>query len=517
MPPKKQAVRPPTIKAVVLARRAEMRARVDRIRSTMIEPILARFPGMLPTKADSAAKYAMVSSTVWFVVGLLLALLLAIKLVVPDFLSQVSFLSYGRLAAAEAAVMAWGVLFTGFVAAMFAVVPRATGTKLWSERIGAQTIILHDQVVAAGVILLLLGRTQGISGLEFPWPIDILLLNVMAMVAQNVIATVARRTEKRLAVPLWYYLPAVVLLPLTYGFGNLAAPFFYGVDQQIVAGFAIAGTGAGLVMMGVGTAYYVLPRATGYAIFSDRLAIIGLWSFVFAVPWVGQLWGILGPGPDYLETVAITFAGWLVIPALCVFTNFLGTMREGWEKIHSEPAVRYIIGGTAFLVFGALHLATGSLRTVQNVVGFTTWPIATETAIAGGLGMFLIGLVYYLFPRMIGRALYSAVWAAKQFWLTVVGLAGVVVSMSVAGVVQGYQQIAGVQTNQPITTGEGWSVISLAVRPAYVMRIVGGALVVIGLLVFVRNLVNTAVNGEDTEIDVPVPAEPEPETVGAPA
>ncbi len=514
MPPKKQAVRPPTLKEVIRARQAEMKARVERIRNNLIEPILARFPGMLPTKPDSAAKYAMVSSTIWFLVGLLLALVLAIKLVVPGFLSHFSFLSYGRLVAAEAAVMAWGVLFTGFVAAMFAVVPRVTGTKLWSERIGAQTVILHDQVVAAGVIFLLIGRTQGISGLEFPWPIDLLLLNVMLMVAQNIVATVARRTEKRLAVPLWYYLAAVVSLPLTYGFGNLAAPYFYGVDQQIVAGFAVAGTGAALVMMGVGTAYYVLPRATGLPIYSDRLAIMGFWSFVFAVPWVGQLWAVLGPGPDYLETVAITFAGWLIIPALCVFANLWGTMRNAWDRMVSEPAARYVIGGTAFLVLGSFHLAFGSLRSVQNVVGFTTWPIGTETALAGGLGMILIGLVYYLFPRMIGRALFSAGWAAKQFWLTVVGLTTVVISMSVAGVVQGYLQNSAVQTDQPTTTGAGWFVISLALRPLFILRIAGGALVVVGLFVFVRNLVNTAVSGEDTEIDVPV-ATPEAEPVGA--
>lgn len=509
MPPKKQAVRPPSLGEVMRARRAEMKARVERIRNQFVEPILARFPGMLPTKPDSAAKYAIVSSTLWFVVGLLLALLLAIKLVFPELLANVSWASYGRLAAAETAVMTWGVLFTGFVAAMFAVVPRVTGTKLWSERIGAQTVILHDQVVLAGLVLLLLGRTQGINGLELPWPIDLLLLNVMLMVAQNVVATVVRGTEKRLTVPLWYYLAAIVVLPVTYAYGNLAAPYYFGVEQQIVAGFAIAGMGAALVMMGIGTAYYVLPRATGLPIYSDRLALIGFWSFVFASPWVGQVWSIFGPGPDHLETVAITFSGWLIIPALCVFANFWGTMRDAWDKLFAEPSVRYVLAGTAFLFVGSLHLAVGSLRTVQNVVGLTTWQMATQTAIAGGLGLILVGLVYLLFPRIIGRALFSASWAATQFWLTTIGLATVVISMSVAGLVQGYLQIAAVQTEQPTTTGEGWFSITLAIRPLFILRIAGGALVVIGLLVFIRNLVNTVINGEDIEVEVPIVAEPE--------
>ena len=515
MPPKKQAVRPPTLREVMRARRAEMKARVERIRNQFVEPILARFPGMLPTKPDSAAKYAIVSSTIWFTVGLLLALLLAVKLVFPQLLTQWPWMSYGRLAAAETAVMTWGVLFTGFVGAMFAVVPRVTKTKLWSERIGAQTIILHDQVVLLGVVLLLIGRTQGINGLELPWIVDLLLLNVMLMVAQNVVTTIVRRNEKRLAVPLWYYLAAVIILPLTYAFGNLAAPWYFGVNQQIVAGFAVAGMGAGLVLMGIGTAYFVFPKATGLPIYSDRLAVMGFWSFVFFAPWVGQAWAILGPGQDHLETVAITFSVWLVVPALCVVANFWASLRDSWSKLLDEPAVRFVIGGMVFLLFGSIHLAVGSLRTVQNVVGLTTWQLGTQTAIAGGLGLILIGLVYYLFPRIVGRALYSVRWAARQFWVTTLGLATVVVSMSVAGVVQGYLQIAGVQTGRPIATGEEWFAVTLATRPLFVMRIAGGGLVVVGLLLFVRNLIGTSTSGTDMEIEAPVVAEPEP--VGASA
>lgn len=513
MPRRKQAVRPPSLREAMKARQAAMRARIDAIRNQFIEPILARFPGLLPTKPDSAAKYAIVSSTVWFIVGLALALLLAVKLAFPEVLTSFPWLSYGRLAAAETAVMTWGVLFTGFVGAIFAVVPRVTKTKLWSERIGAQTIFLHDQVVLAGVVLLLLGRTQGIPGTELPWPIDLLLLNVMLMVAQNVFATVARRNERRLAVPLWYYLAALIVLPVTYGFGNLAAPWYLGVNQQIVAGFGVAGTAAGLVLMGVGTAYFVLPRATDLPIYSDRLALMGFWSFVFAAPFVGQTWGILGPGQDHLETVAITFAVWLVVPALCVATNLLGTVSDSWESVRKEPSVRFVLGGTFFLFIGSLLFAVGSLRTVQNVVGLTTWQIGTQTAIAGGLGMFVVAIVYHLFPRIIGRVLFSVRWAVWQFWLTTIGLATVVTALCVAGVLQGYLQIAGVQIDKPIATGENWFVISLALRPLFLMRIAGGSLVVVALAIFVRNIVDTYASGEDAPIELPFVPEPEPELV----
>jgi len=505
------------MREVILARRAEMKARVEAMRLKYLEPLLQRFPRMLPTQPDSAAKYAIVSAILWFGVGLLLALLLAMKLVFPKLLAPYPWLSYGRLAGAQAAVMTWGALFTAFTGAMFAIVPRLTGTKLWSERIGAQTIVLHNQVVLAGVVLLLLGRSQGINGIELPWIIDILIVNSIVMVAQNVFATIARRKEDALAVPLWYFMAALIVLPVTYAFGNFAAPFFVGVNQQIVAGFAVAGTAAGITLMGVGTAYFVLPKATGRPIYSERVALMGFWSFVFAAPFVGQLWAIGGPGQDYLETLAITFAIWLVIPALCVLANFWGTLRGAWDKAQSEPAIRYVVGGTLLLVWGTVQAGVGSLRTMQNIVGDSPWNIATHTAITGGLGLYLIALVYYLFPRMIGRSLYSATWAVRQFWAQTLGLATVIISMSVAGVVQGYLQIAGVQTGTHVTNGDKWFVITLAQRPLFLAQIGGGALVAFGLFVFVANVLRTATLGDDAEREA-LPfqlAEPEPMKVTA--
>lgn len=510
-----EPVRPPTLREVIRARRAEAQARVEALRARFVEPALARFPRILPTAPDSAARYAIVSSIAWFLVGLLLALLLAVKLVFPEFLSQFSWTSYGRLAAAESAVMTWGVLFMGFVGAMFAIVPRVTGTKLWSERIGAQAVILLDQVVAAGVVLLLIGRTQGIENGELVWPLDLLLLNVMLMVAQNVFTTVMRRRERRLAVPLWHFLAALLILPFTYAFANLASPWYFGVNQQIVAGFGTAGVSGALTLLGVGTAYYVLPKATGLPIYSERLALMGFWSLVFAAPWVGQVASVFGPTQDELETVAIVFAVSLVIPAFCVITNLWGTMRGAWERIAGEPAVRFTIAGVLFLLLATLQFGVGSLRTLRNLVSHTTWDAGQQTALVGGLGLFLVALVYHQYPRIIGRKLFSARLVSWHFWATTAGLATVVLATAIAGLIQGYLQIAGVQTDQAIATGGRWFVITLAVRPLLILRMAGGALVAIGLILFVVNLFRTSASGAEGEVE-PVPVS-EPVAVGASA
>src|SRR5262249_9138767 len=93
-----------------------------------------------------------------------------------------------------------------------------------------------------------------------------------------------------------------------------------------------------------------------------------------------------------------------------------------------------------------------------------------------------------------------------------IGLVTVIVAMSVAGVVQGYLQISGVQTGTHVTAGDKWFVITLAQRPLFLMQIAGGALVAFGLLVFIANVLRTATLGEDVERQA-LPfqlAEPEP-------
>ena len=128
----------------------------------------------------------------------------------------------------------------------------------------------------------------------------------------------------------------------------------------------------------------------------------------------------------------------------------------------------------------------------------------------------MIALVYHQLPRIIGRSLYSVTWATRQFWMQVTGLVTVVLAMSIAGLIQGHLQIAGLKTGQPVSTGAKWYVITDAIRPLFILRMVGGALVAFGLFVFVAHLLRTVTMGEDAAVEeLPFADEtPEPAVVG---
>jgi cbb3-type cytochrome oxidase subunit 1 len=64
-----------------------------------------------------------------------------------------------------------------------------------------------------------------------------------------------------------------------------------------------------------------------------------------------------------------------------------------------------------------------------------------------------------------------------------------------------------------VTTGDRWFAITNALRPLFMIRIAGGALVAFGLFLFVANIMRTSSMGDDADREV-LPFEiPEPEPV----
>lgn len=499
----------PTLREAMTSRREEMLARLNKIKDAYLEPILARFPNMLPTKPDSAARYALYAAMVWFAIWMLMAAVVALKQVFPGFLDQFAFMSYGRLRQAESNVLNWGVLFTGAVGAAFAIVPRVCGVRLWSERIGAQLVMLHVQVVLAGTVLVMLGRTQGVDGLEWPWPVDFALMMVMGGVLQVLMTTVLRRKERVLNAPARHLLAAFHVLPITYAVANFATPYVFGVKQTFWSGIGAAGFTLAMTLVGVGSTLFVLPRATGNPIWSQPLAAAGFWLLVFTGPWLGLAQRVLGPAPDWTETLGIAFAIVAVVPAAFVTVNVLATIRRSSGR---DPAVAFMAGATVIWALATLQQLTGALRHPAGIVGATWWNEGMRTAFAGAFGLWLVGLTYHLIPRIRGRALRNPGLVSAHFWIGATGVAVAWASLAVAGIVQGYLQNAG----PAFATGEGWRVVSGAVKPMLIARLAAGGFVLAGVGLLLYNVQRTVAAGAETEPE-PVVAHSAAASVGGAA
>ena len=118
----------------------------------------------------------------------------------------------------------------------------------------------------------------------------------------------------------------------------------------------------------------------------------------------------------------------------------------------------------------------------------------------GWVAMISIGSMYYLIPRMFGREIFSVKLIEWHFWLATIGVAFYIVAMWVSGVMQGLMWRA-VNADGTLTYSFIESVE--AMHPFYIVRFVGGALFLTGMLIMAYNIYKTAKNGKAVN-DAPV-------------
>lgn len=118
-------------------------------------------------KENSSSKNFLISSIFWLILFTAFGFIVAIKFFAPEFLSQTSFITFGHIRPMHVNGVTFGFLSTGLIGIAYYIVPRLTGTKLYSEKFGNLTVLLWDIAIASGTVLLALGYTQGREYAEY--------------------------------------------------------------------------------------------------------------------------------------------------------------------------------------------------------------------------------------------------------------------------------------------------------------------------------------------------------------
>jgi cytochrome c oxidase cbb3-type subunit 1/cytochrome c oxidase cbb3-type subunit I/II len=214
-------------------------------------------------------------------------------------------------------------------------------------------------------------------------------------------------------------------------------------------------------------------------LYSHRLAV---WGF-FGV-WTGQHHQLWGPAPDWLEIMTVVFSMLAAVPTTVFLYNFFMTMRGSWPRLRSSIALRFFVVGALMWGFTCVQGLAQSLRSFSMLVHFTNWVVGhSHLAFVADYSFWAFALLYLALPHLVRRPIYSRSLAEWHFWLTAVGITVYMVSMWIAGVVQG---IAWLQGSIPFIE------TVRAMHPYFVARMLGGSLVVVGQFLLAYNVWQTA-------------------------
>jgi len=170
--------------------------------------------------------------------------------------------------------------------------------------------------VLGGTIAVANGWSDGIEWLEFPWQIDILLAVGGFFLAWPAIETAANRKSRHIYVSGWYFLAGMVWFPFLFLVSNIPGLHIGAQQATVNWWFAHNVLGLWLTPMGVGAAYYIIPKIIGKPVYSYNVSLLGFWSLALFYSQVGIHHLMGGPVPTWAVTLSVVHSIMMFVPVI---------------------------------------------------------------------------------------------------------------------------------------------------------------------------------------------------------
>jgi cytochrome c oxidase cbb3-type subunit I len=477
------------------------------------------------TYNDKVVRQFAIMTVVWGIVGMAVGVLIAAQLYWPSLNFDVPWLTYSRLRPLHTNAVIFAFGGSALFGTSYYVVQRTCHVRLFSDRLAAFTFWGWQAVIVAAAISLPLGITQGKEYAELEWPIDLLITIVWVAYAVVFFATIARRRVSHIYVANWFYAAFIITIAVLHVFNNLAIPVSLTKSYVVYAGAIDAmmqwwyghnAVGFFLTAGFLGMMYYFVPKAAQRPIYSYRLSVVHFWALISVYIWAGPHHLHYTSLPDWVQSIGMAFSLLLLAPSWGGMINGLMTLSGAWDKLRTDPIIRFMIVALSFYGMSTFEGPMMSIKTVNALSHYTDWTIGhVHSGALGWVAMMTIGTMYHLIPRLFNRQqMYSVKLIEVHFWMATIGVVLYITAMWIAGVMQGLMWRA---FNDDGTLTYSFIESVKATYPFYLVRLAGGFLFFAGMLVMAWNVWMTVRDEKPRPVPVPLPAPEPPQLTPGPA
>ena len=447
------------------------------------------------------------ATIIFGVVGMLVGLLLAFMFLFPNLTDGISWLSFGRLRPLHTNAVIFAFVGNAMFAGVYYSLQRLLKTRMASDLLSNINFWGWQLIIVAAAITLPLGITTSKEYAELEWPIDIAIALVWVVFGVNMIWTILKRRQRHLYVAVWFYIATFVTVAVLHIFNSLELPVSALKSYSVYAGVQDAlvqwwyghnAVAFFLTTPFLGLMYYFIPKAANRPVYSYRLSIVHFWSLIFIYIWAGPHHLLYTALPEWAQNLGVTFSVMLLMPSWGGMINGLLTLRGAWDKVRTDPVLKFMVVAITGYGMATFEGPTLSLKNVNAIAHFTDWIIAhVHVGALAWNGFMAFGMIYYLVPRLFKTKLHSLPLANLHFWLGTLGIIIYALPMYVAGFTQAsmWKQF---NPDGTLVYGNFLETVT-EIIPMYWMRAIGGSMYVIGLLILVYNVWVTIKQGSKVE------------------
>jgi len=405
-----------------------------------------------------------VMTVIWGIVGMLVGVIIAAQLVWPQ-LNIIEFLSFGRLRPLHTNAVIFAFGGCALFATSYYSVQRTCHTKLFAPGLATFTFWAWQLVIVLAALSLPLGMTTGKEYAELEWPIDLLITVIWVAYAIVFFGTVGTRKTPHIYVSNWFFGAFIIAVALLHIVNSAEIPVFAagiltpksysayaGVQDAMVQWwYGHNAVGFFLTAAFLGMMYYFVPKQAGRPVYSYRLSVVHFWALIFTYMWAGPHHLHYTALPDWTQSLGMLMSLVLLAPSWGGMINGIMTLSGAWHKLRDDPILKFMITSLSFY-----------------------------------------GMSTFEGPMM------------SHFWIATLGTVLYIAAQWISGVMQGLMWRA---TNPDGTLTYSFVEAVKASYPFWTIRVVGGAMFLVGMILMLYNVLKTIAAGravDDARIPEPV-------------
>jgi cytochrome c oxidase cbb3-type subunit I/II len=445
-----------------------------------------------------------IATVIWGIIGMLVGLIIAIQLYKPEMNMHNQYTTFGRVRPLHTNAVIFAFVGNAIFMGIYYSLQRLMKARMFSDVLSKIHFWGWQLIIVSAVITLPLGLTTSHEYAELEWPIDILITIVWVVFGINMFGTIIKRRERHIYVAVWFYIATFVTVAVLHIVNSVELPVGWFKSYMVFAGVQDAlvqwwyghnAVAFFLTTPYLGMMYYFLPKMANRPIYSYKLSILHFWALIFIYIWAGPHHLLYTTLPGWAQSLGVVFSIMLIAPSWGGMINGLLTLRGAWDKVRDDVILKFMVVGLTAYGMATFEGPMLSLKQVNAIGHFTDWIIAhVHVGALGWNGFLTFAILYWLVPRIYKTELYSKKAASFHFWIGTLGILFYAIPMYWAGFTQGLMLKE--FTPEGILKYPNFLETTMRILPMHVMRSVGGAMYLAGVIVMAYNLYKTAVQGK---------------------
>ena len=385
----------------------------------------------------------------WAIVGFLAGDFIAWQLAFPALNLDLPWTTFGRLRPVHTGAVVFAFGGSALLTTSFYIVQRTNRARLFGRWMPWFVLWGWQLIIAMAATSYIMGATQAREYAEMEWHIDIFITIVWVCYLLVYLGTLMKRKESHIYVANWFFLSFIATIAMLHIGNNLAVPVsflgsksysaFSGVQDAMTQWwYGHNAVGFFLTAAFLGMMYYFVPKRAERPVYSYRLSIVHFWALTFAYIWAGPHHLHYTALPDWAQTLGMTLSIILWMPSWGGMINGLMTLSGAWDKLRTDPVMRFLVVSVAFYGMSTFEGPLMSIRAVNSLSHYTDWTVGhVHSGALGWMAMVPSVRCTTSFRSCGARGMYSEGLVNVHFWLATIGTVVYISAMWVSGIMQG--------------------------------------------------------------------------------